>query len=352
MKKGMIAGILTLLFSLALRPAADAAPMFLEKDGIKVGYDGGFVIKVKDKFKLHFASYVQFQHVLAENDAADDTSTFRIAKGRLRWSGFMYNPKFTYLVQLEVADGAKDGTKDTTLKDAWLNIGHYENMSIRVGQYFVPFNRQQTTFFAQLQFVDTSFASKKFNANQTNPRDVGIMLSGRHDQIEYTVGVFNGNGINQAKDNDDNQLLTVGRVRFNPFGKMPVSESDIAHTETPLLTIGGAVAHDAGNKNLKNGSTAPGSAATYGLEFAFKHQGKSVQGEYYYRDARNNPNAKGAYIQGGLFLVPKKVEVAARYGHFDSQAAGMDEEELTAGANFFFAGHRRKLQIDVSRVSK
>jgi len=348
MKKTMVFGLLVLLAFVPQRANAAKSTLMTESDGVSVGYDNGFVLSVGDEFKLNFSAYMQLQHILRDNDAADNVNTFKVAKGRLRWSGFMYNPKFTYLIQLEVADPNKDdGTKDTSLKDAWLNVRHYKNMQVKIGQYFVPFNRQQTTFFAVLQFVDTSFVSKKFNANQTNPRDIGIMVSGEHQKFGYSVGIFNGNGINRAAENNNSQMLTVGRVRYNPFGKMPTSESDIAHTATPLLTLGASAAFDAGNEDGVSGS-----ADTYGLEVVFKHQGKSAQAEYFHRDVDNNPKDKGLYIQGGLFLVPKKVEVVARYGTFMAGQDNQDEDELTAGVNFFFAGHKRKLQIDVSQISK
>ncbi len=353
MKKGIARIILTVLFFALGHNRAEAAPMFLEKDGIKVGYDKGFVLNVNDQFEMKFGAWIQFQHEFRNFDdpTKQDRSTFKVAKGRLRWTGFMYSPMFAYVIQLEVADPNADGSKDTSLKDFAIDIKHYKHAKIRIGQFKVPFNRQQMAFFGDLQFVDTSLASSKFNANQANARDVGVMMSGAHDEgrLQYFVGVFNGNGINQQDDNDTSKYLTVGRIVFNPLGKMSISESDVANTEKPLFSVGAAYAYDAGNND---GVLNRGAAKTLGLEFVFKHQGKSVQGEYYFRDDDRNADADGAYLQGGLFVIPKKLEIAARYSYYSPDtAASTDEEEIMAGVNFFFAGHRRKLQIDLSNLS-
>ncbi len=332
---------------LSLPHPADAAPMFIETDGIKVGYDKGFVLNVRDQFEMKFGAWLQFQHEYFNSDddsVTEDISSFKVAKARLRWTGFMYSPKLGYVIQLELAnpDRDKNGDKDVSLKDFAIDIKHYERAKVRIGQFKVPFNRQQMAFFGDLQFVDTSLTSKKFNANGVNARDIGIMMSGsQKDHLtEYFVGLFNGDGINNTTGKEDTQYLSVARVVFNPFGRMSISESDVDQTEKPLLSVGGGFAYDAGED-----------VGTFALEGAFKHKGKSIQGEYYFRDDDKGPDANGLYLQGGVFIVPEKIEVAARYAYFDPDGSNNDEEEITGGVNIFFAGHRRKLQIDVSAIS-
>ncbi|VAX31650.1 hypothetical protein MNBD_NITROSPIRAE01-1984 [hydrothermal vent metagenome] len=346
--------VVLILFLVVLGQAqAKAEPMFIEQDGIKVGYDKGFVLNVKDQFQMKFGAWIQFQHAYIDDENGPNSSTFKLAKGRLRWSGYMYSPQFGYVIQLEVADPnnpKNNGSKETALKDFAIDIKHYENVRVRIGQFKVPFNRQQMAFFGDLQFVDTSLASKAFNANQNNARDIGLMMSGAHNdgKLQYFVGLFNGNGINKEDDNDTSQYLTVGRIVFNPLGEMSISESDVANTENPLFSVGAAYAYDAGNNE---GVVNRGSAKTLGLEFSYKYRGKSIQGEYYFRNDDRNADADGAYLQGGIFVVPEKIEVAARYSRFSPDIANSDVEEITLGFNLFFAGHRRKLQIDISNIS-
>ncbi len=347
MKKGLIVVVLALAVFLPVQGRAAETRLLTEADGIRVGYDRGFLLQAGDKFEMKFGAFLQFQYLHRDNDfpATQDISTFKVAKGRLRWTGYMYNPKIGYVIQLELADTSVPGTKRVALKDFAINLNLYPNAKFRIGQFKIPFNRQQLVFFGDLQFVDTSQASKAFNANQTNARDIGVQVSGIYyeDTLQYWFGLFNGNGINN--NNDSRGFVTMGRVVYNPFGKMSISESDMANSKDPLLSLGIGVAHDASDMG---GTLSPSSADTIGLEFAYKHRGLSVQGEYYTRDDDLNPDADGYYLQAGVFLVPGHIEVAGRIGEIDSDVPNNDRSELTLGANIFLDGHRHKLQLDVS----
>ncbi|MFQ5597492.1 MAG: porin [Nitrospiria bacterium] len=348
MKKMLLFGSWVLLSLLFMPSDSEAALKLMNVDDIKVGYDDGFVLNVQDQFSIRFKAYLQFQHRYVDVDgpSASNISTFKIAKGRLRWNGFMYNPNIGYVIQLEVANGS--GPKNVALKDFLIDIKHYKHVKVRLGQFKVPFNRQQLAFFGDLQFVDTAHASQQFNANLVNARDIGISFIGEHQEhrIEYFVGIFNGNGLNG--DNDSSKYLSVLRVVFNPFGRMSISESDVEETEEKRLSVGAGIAYDAGDRNA---SAIRGSARTLAFEIAFKHRGKSIQGEYFFRDHDRNIDADGGYIQGGFFLVPQKIELAGRFSQFSPDGSGNDISEMTGGINFFFAGHRRKLQFDITSLS-
>jgi len=350
MKKSALLG-LTLFITLFLSDGpAQAAAKLTNIENVKTGYDDGFVLNVDDRFSIRFQAYLQFQHLYANNDGAPDTSTFKVDKGRLRWDGFVYNPNIGYVIQLELANPQAGEEKNVALKDFLVDIKHYDHAQIRLGQFKVPFNRQQLAFFGDLQFVDISDAAKRFNANQVNARDIGVQFSGDHENhlIEYFAGLFNGNGLN--RENDSTQYLTVFRIVLNPLGPMSISESDLANSQSPLLSVGAGLAIDGGNADPAP-TTARETVETLALEFAFKQNGASVQGEYYVRNADRNADASGGYLQAGFFVVPQKVEVAGRFSHFNPDGGNNDVTEITGGLNFFFAGHRRKLQFDVSALS-
>ncbi len=347
MKKSAQLGLLLLTLFFLNKPSAEAAAKLTNLDNIKVGYDDGFVLNVEDRFSMRFKAFLQFQHLYADRENNPDISTFKVAKGRLRWNGFVYNPNIGYVIQLEVADGPGPG-KRVALRDFLIDIKHYEHANVRLGQFKVPFNRQQLAFFGDLQFVDTAHASKQFNANQVNARDIGIQFSGDHADhlVEYFVGLFNGNGLNN--ENDSTKYLTVFRVVINPLGAMSISESDLANSENPLLSVGAGLAFDAGNNDAV---AAQETTQTLALEFAFKQRGASIQGEAYFRDDDRNADASGGYLQAGFFVKPQKIEIAGRFSLFNPDGNNNDITELTGGLNFFFAGHRRKLQFDISAVS-
>jgi len=348
MKKGLVLAFLALTMLFPAQTRAAATRLLTEADGIRVGYDQGFLLQAGDKFSMKFGAFLQFQYLHRDNDdpAKQDISTFKVAKGRLRWTGYMYNPNIRYLIQLEVANGGSD--KTVSLKDFAINLNLYPHAKFRIGQFKIPFNRQQLALFADLQFVDTSITSKAFNANQVNTRDVGVQVSGTYydNTLQYWVGLFNGNGPNN--NNDHTGFVTMARVVYNPFGKMSISESDMANSKDPLLSIGLGVAHDSAHDFPPTGGPVS-SAETVALEFAYKYSGVSVQGEYYTRDDDlPGADADGYYLQAGVFLVPGHIEVAGRIGEIDFDVPNSDKSELTIGANIFFDGHRHKLQLDLS----
>ena len=99
-------------------------------------------------------------------------------------------------------------------------------------------------------------------------------------------------------------------------------------------------------------------------EFAFKYRGFSAQQEYHRKRIKDTVTGirnelTGGYVQAGYFFhhvmpeFPEPLELAIRYAYVDEPNA-VDRllenrrEELTVGANWFFAGHNNKLTLDYS----
>ncbi|RMH04520.1 MAG: porin, partial [Nitrospirae bacterium] len=70
-------------------------------------------------------------------------------------------------------------------------------------------------------------------------------------------------------------------------------------------------------------------------------------------------NLFGSYTQAGYFfhylipIIPKPLETAFRYAFVDPNiaASGDFRQEFTGALNWFFAGHRNKLTLDVSHLT-
>jgi hypothetical protein len=74
-------------------------------------------------------------------------------------------------------------------------------------------------------------------------------------------------------------------------------------------------------------------------------------------------------VQGGYFILPRHLEFAARYAYVDRDfnkskktvgtpvGAGKNrftlgsDEEITVGLNYFFNGHKNKIQADATKFS-
>lgn len=85
-----------------------------------------------------------------------------------------------------------------------------------------------------------------------------------------------------------------------------------------------------------------------------RYRGFTWDSEYYIRE--NDPEgdgdsitSDGFYTQAGYFVLPKKLEVAARYSMLDPNEDVRDDvqTEYTVGINYYMRGHRQQVQADV-----
>jgi phosphate-selective porin OprO/OprP len=101
------------------------------------------------------------------------------------------------------------------------------------------------------------------------------------------------------------------------------------------------------------------------VETAFQGRGFSSQQEYHWKKVEDTANRavtelEGGYLQIGYFFhalmdwVPRPLELAVRVARVDPDVvAGNDLiRELSVGANWFFAGHRNKLTLDLSVLDR
>jgi phosphate-selective porin OprO/OprP len=270
------------------------------------------------------------------------------------------------------------------LDDAWINYRFVDEAQLQAGQFKMPFARGELTSDGALQFVDRANAVDAFKSSY----DVGAMLQGKTPggKLAYNAGLFNGTG--QSGTRTTNSGAWAARVVFNPFGEMRYSEPDLENTPTPLLALGAGYFANTLKRNgnatfLDTSSTLPayagtsgwlGKAAantaifdntervdvgTYGFDAAFKWRGLSAAGEYFGgkaegQDLGRTVKARGYYGQAGYFLLPKKLEVAARYSSVDPNREKTQDlqVEVTGAVSYYFQGHNLKLQGDYTNIHK
>ncbi|MFN3466580.1 MAG: porin [Candidatus Brocadiales bacterium] len=374
----------------AKKKMADASPAKL-----KTGYGKkGFYLESLDgKFHLAMSGRIQVLYTFndretdinttasATSPGDRDTSSFRLRRGRLVWDGHAFTKDLKFHMNLETP-GTSQGTH---LLDYYVDysglpeIGKY--LAIKGGQFKVPFSRQRLNSSSSLQLVDRSIVNDEFNLD----RDVGVdfhrdLFGGK---LEYHLGIFTGHGINRQNENADNNMLYVGRIAWNPFGSFEYKEPDLDYSKTLKAAVGFAAAHNAGGE-IRTGSvrTAVNDDLymnIFTVDGGLKYKGFSLLSEAFLRNLRepagvstrsNRTNGIGYMVQGGYFIIPKRLEVASRYAWLDrefnrdkndvailvgegttSRTLGSDEE-ITFGLNYYFNGHKNKLQADISRLDQ
>jgi hypothetical protein len=374
----------------AKKKIADISPAKL-----KAGYGKkGFYLESLDgKFHLAMSGRVQVLYTFNDRESDvnttatttspgdRDTSSFRLRRGRLVWDGHAFTKDLKYHLNLETPGT----TQGTHLLDYYVNysglpeIGKY--VAIKGGQFKVPFSRQRLNSSSSFQLIDRSIVNDEFNLD----RDVGVDFHRNlfGEKFEYHLGIFTGHGTNRRTENADNNMLYVGRIAWHPFGFFDYKETDYDHSKSLMATVGFAAAHNAGGE-IRTGAVRTAVSDDlymnlFTIDGGLKYKGFSLLTEAFLRSLRepagvstrsNRTNGIGYMVQGGYFVIPKRLEVASRYAWLDREfnkdkddvailvgegttrrTLGSDEE-ITFGLNYYFNGHKNKLQADVSRLDQ
>ena len=211
--------------------------------------------------------------------------------------------------------------------------------------------------------------------------------------------------INANFRNDINELMYTARLNWNVMGRPGYGEGDLAYSEAPQLAISGGVAYnpvvntssnssyigtDLANLNFRRQLATFGNGRllgwgdvdffTWTVDSAFKYRGFSLQGEYYFKNvtrhdkgvpcmqpvANNDPatgclafapgligNSTGFYVQSGYYLIPRQLEVAARYAYWDPDTHSANDiiNEVDASLNWFLNGtYDHQIMITYSNI--
>lgn len=179
-----------------------------------------------------------------ENGAYDG----QIRRLRLRFDGYVGNPKLLYAIQLSFAPGdvgeIKDGENINIIRDAVVFYRPNKHWNISFGQTKLPGNRQRVNSSGGLQLTDRTINNAKF----TIDRDFGFQvhnLNEFNDKFSYNfkAALSGGEGRNQTGKADDGIAVT-GKVEVLPFGAFAKDgtyfEGDIQREKKPKLMLSGA----------------------------------------------------------------------------------------------------------------
>lgn len=356
----------------------------------------GVTVKVGDAFSLNLKSRIQLRYQFNESAPAADGSRkqeqlVNVGTLRLIIGGNILSPELTYLVQLALADrDYRDGAK-SPVYDAFFDWKGHRDVSVKVGQYFVPFDRLRTIREAALQMADRSRPVSEL----TLDRDVGVTFYSDHflgdkSPFAYRLGVFGGGGTNLSLGKKPG-ALAVARLELRPLGDLDDDkDGDLDRREKPALALGVAGAAN-WNTNRPRSTTGNGAAPNlvqytgwltdyYHLaaDLVFKWQGFALQGEYVWRQASvasfQAKDASGAlvvdtngdpvleYTRSGhgwvaqaSYVFPVPVEIVGRYSRMYA-FSGTDPalikdvtnkgNEFGVGLNYYLNGHKAKFQAD------
>ena len=326
---------------------------------VKTKKGAGLTFQTTDKnYKLRMRFFGQFLANYTDPDTGEEGLGFSVRNLWLMWGGNAFAPWMKYTIQYDLAGGA--------LKDMRLSFAKNKAFVPTIGQYKVPFSREFLTSITALQLVGTSIIDDYFRYG----RDIGGGVYGflGDGMIRYDAGVFQGEGANQKNDKGDTGMLWAGRVQAAIIGGKARSVKE-NFAKRPTLMVAAAVAGidvedgSDGNIGIPSGERdlESGTVTSFTADINYRDPRFNLTGEYVGRWA--NPDEGGvdtAYdsgfrVQGGFFLLPKKIELASRYAMvmFDDGANVLGGNDLdnvwtfTQGLSYYLSGnHKWKVQID------
>lgn len=274
-----------------------------------------FAVLASQYVELNAYTQVRYTHT------DEDMNEFRIRRARVGLKGEILK-SIDYVLQIDAA-------KSPVLLDAKVEITFSPHAKLTLGQFKVPFSLENLTSSSALDTINRSQTVENLCPGRdirAQGRDIGVVLSGKFSRIEYSLGVFNGEGSNRADTNEKKDL--VARLGFSPFDFITFSLS-----------------HYQGKSTLFGGDSVADRDRT-GIDIFLVHEQISVKGEYI--AARDYQTDKyGWYIQGGYFLVADKIQALVRYDSYDLNIdiQGDRNDVITLGLNWFFS-KKTKLQIN------
>ena len=258
----------------AMEKKVNDSVTFSANNGLKFKTaDGNFEGAIGGRFYFVYRNI--FERVDAGTTAANG---FIIDTARIQVDG-TFMKEFYYRIEAEAGKGA-----DFFLKDGFMGWKGIENHSFQFGQFKEPFSQEEN---CSSRFND--FAERSLVNRLVPQHDVGMMWSGLFADkvVGVELGFFNGNGRNQANENNDEKDLAL-RLRVSPFR---ASDNDMlknlrfgiatTYGDVDNLALGDITGADYSNANMIDFTgTEDGIRQRIGIEVSWIFGSASIRAEY------------------------------------------------------------------------
>ena len=348
-----------------------------------------YVIPGASESKLALGGFIQMQSEAGDvfafegrfgSAAIDDR--FRLRRARINLTGdFAKHFDFKIEGEFEQSDlgltirdatGRTLGSNSTRTAfgatDIFINWHQFPEFQIKAGQYKAPFGLEQLTSDTKLFLAERSQVTSAL----TPERQVGVEIWGKpftnvwpdqKDFVTYWAGIFNGNGRNVSV-NDNDEYLYAGRIEvqalkakiFNEDATMKFGVNALASRDASGTVLSPAGTLRVNSDGSLSTLTAPVAAEREGYGFdGWFHWGRfDLIGEYLSEsyEPRVMPGftkfrADGYYAQASYFVIPKKLQLVAKYETFNpGQVAHDDISSVWGGVNYYIHGDDVKLMAN------
>jgi phosphate-selective porin OprO and OprP len=378
--KNIVALSLLVLFNTISWAQNKPAINFYAKKG-----NGYGLVTADSTFSLNFQFRIQNRAAYVSKSLDDldpESFEFRVRRLRLKFEGFVYDPRLTYYIQLSFSRGDMDwrgfdnsqvNHSPNVVRDAVIYYNPTPKIRLGFGQTKLPGNRQRVISSGDLQFVDRSIVNATFNID----RDFGFFAQYSGSHFNLRGALTSGEGRNSVASNSG--LAYTGRVEYLPFGKFTGKndyiEGDLEREQRPKLSIGATFSYN--DKAMRQagqlGNDLYGNAGirNYEADLLFKYKGWAFYNEFMERDSHtpvtvlptDATRTRTIYVGRGYltqlsYLFKNNFEVAARYSairpfrplYENDSFETLNEkqvEQVEAGVTKYLNAHRLKIQGNV-----
>lgn len=373
-----------LLFATDAGSQTRSNPQFVSKNGVGlVMPDSLFsiVFRFRIQSRVGIAAYDTDLGNIVEED-------FRIRRMRLRFEGFMLDPRLTYNVQLSFTRADQDWDNSgipLVLRDAMINYALTKNLTIAMGQGKLPGNRQRVVSSGDIHYTDRSIV----NGAYTLDRDIGIFATyrlnlGKTPYMLFKGAVTSGEGRGVANTKEFSNTVTpnggaayTGRVELLPLGEFTnrgdYFEGDVEREVKPKLSIGASYHYNdraiRTQGQLGKALYAARSFTGANVDVMFKYHGWALTSEYIQRRMDKGQSAftkksatdslwvlVGSGINTELgYTFPNMWEITGRYAFVNPDKVlwnvgkdGQKIEEFAIAAVKYLRKHRVKVVNEFS----
>jgi hypothetical protein len=329
-------------------------------------------------FQLNIRFRLQNRVSYIENDGENGAYDGQIRRLRLRFDGYVGNPKFLYAIQLSFAPGdvgeIREGENINIIRDAVVFYRPNKHWNISFGQTKLPGNRQRVNSSGGLQLTDRTINNAKF----TIDRDFGFQvhhLNEFKDTFSYNFkgALSTGEGRNVTGKADDG-IAATGKIELFPLGAFTKDgtyfEGDVIREKTPKLMVSGAFQQNNHARRtqgqLGNDLFEKRTMRSVLLDAMFKYNGWAAMSSFMSRTTTDNavtynPNditeSNYVFVGNGFdyqvsYNTKKNYEFIGRYS---LQNVGSDIEKLAPkvkeysfGVTKYIWEHAFKLQAEIN----
>jgi hypothetical protein len=300
------------------------------------GYDDGlYIATTNDAHRVGIAGRLATRFTVGRDPDGLVRSRFAIPTARLGLSGHVFGVN-DFKLSGEVSRGLFE------LRDAYVDRPLF-GAHLRLGQFKAPYSRQQMTSLSQMQFTDRALTNVFADAS----RNLGASVYGRPDAnrsgVEWYLGVFNGGSRLQApvvlRDDARPGPQVAARVGWSSAHVNGYDEADFDGGPPRVAAALGYL-----------GDLGPTDAMIhrFNVDGAFKAYGTSLSWAVYLNSrpspAPSRTLERGYHVQAGHFLVPRRLEFAARFAQVPDGSRA--RHEVLAAMNIYRFEHKLKWQLE------